>query len=155
MGYTNYLYYKEITPENWKKIQKFSKLLFKSFEGDLGNGLGKDKPIIRKEEIFFNGKIPNDYETCELTPKKNYLAGDIYKDPSFHPYGDHYFTCCKTAQLDYDLVVRCFYLMVAIVTDGKVSSDGGIQAYNGNIVKDIMESLFNLKYNIKKYYAKD
>ena len=84
----------------------------------LGNGIGKDKPIIKDDKLIFNGKQPDDYETFGIS-----LESDG-------------FDCCKTARQPYDpfvcLALLCFENEFG--DDIEVSSDGDRTADEGWII---------------------
>lgn len=74
----------------------------------LGNGMGEGKPVIQDNELVFNGKCPNDYETFGITTESDG------------------FDFCKTARCPYDVFV-CLALLCfesEFGDDIDVSSDG-------------------------------
>lgn len=120
MGYTHYWKFKkkvnELNQEYGENRFKVAVDLFK--EGlkklqdiALGNGVGEGEPIITDTEVCFNGKAPEDYETCAM---------------SLESKG---FDFCKTARQPYDPVVCLLLLCMADAfgDDFEYSSDGDIE----------------------------
>ena len=118
MGYTHYWTFKK-SPKDIKNgkekfanaVANFKKGLEKLQDIALGNGWGEGEPIITDTEICFNGKAPEDYETCSM---------------SIESKG---FDFCKTARRPYDPVVCLLLLCMAdeFGDDFEYSSDGDIK----------------------------
>ena len=135
MGYTHYWRFKKTPAEIADGKQKFATAVALFKEGlkklshiPLGNGVGKEEPIITDTEVCFNGKQPDDYETC-------------YMDIESNGFG-----FCKTARQPYDPVVCLLLLCMASQFEDdefEYSSDGDIE--NGEdgwgTAKDIFDSL--------------
>jgi hypothetical protein len=118
MGYTHYWTFKKSPAEIADGKQKFANAVALFKEGlkklqdiPLGNGFGKVEPIITDTEVCFNGKTPEDYETCAM---------------SLESKG---FDFCKTARRPYDPVVCLLLLCMADAfgNDFEYSSDGDIE----------------------------
>lgn len=118
MGYTHYWTFKKSPAEieGGKKkfkaaVALFKKGLEKLQDIPLGNGMGLGEPTITNKEIWFNGKSPEEYETCAM---------------SLESKG---FDFCKTARMPYDPVVCLLLLCMADAfgDDFEYSSDGDIE----------------------------
>lgn len=109
MGYTHYWTVKRtIQPGVFGEVAEDVKALAAAFNASGQRLSEQDGPIFSTEEIIFNGKEPDDYETFVLTPK----ASD--------------FEFCKTQFRPYDALV-CAALIAAKhhIRDGiSVRSDG-------------------------------
>lgn len=129
MGYTHYWTFKKKVKDitNGESAFKTAVELFKcgleiandkhnlDYAEMLGNGVGKDKPIIEDDKLIFNGKRPNDYETFAITTDSEG------------------FDFCKTARCPYDVFV-CLALLcfedvfgsqIEVRSDGKRNNDEG------------------------------
>lgn len=118
MGYTHYWTFKVSPAKMGDGKEKFANAVALFKEGlkklqdiPLGNGIGKGKPIITDTEVCFNGKAPEDYETCAM---------------SLESKG---FDFCKTARQPYDVAVCLLLLCMADAfgDDFEYSSDGDIE----------------------------
>lgn len=118
MGYTHYWTFKKSPAEiegGTKRFKAavalFKKGLEKLQDIPLGDGMGEGEPIITDTEVCFNGKAPEDYETC-------YIALESKG-----------FDFCKTARRPYDPVVCLLLLCMADAFgyDFEYSSDGDIK----------------------------
>lgn len=106
MGYTHYWTFKKKVKDitNGESAFKTAVKLFKrgleiandkhnlDYAEMLGNGVGKDKPIIEDDKLIFNGKRPDDCETFAITTDSEG------------------FDFCKTARCPYDVFV-CLALL--------------------------------------------
>ena len=118
MGYTHYWTFKKSPAEIADGKEKFTNAVALFKEGlkklqdiPLGDGMGEGEPIITDTAVCFNGKAPEDYETCHIAIES--------KGSDF----------CKTARLPYDPVVCLLLLCMADAfgDDFKYSSDGDIE----------------------------
>lgn len=82
---------------------------------------GTGSPIFHAEEIAFNGKTPNDYETFSVARMVTARAGE--------PRVFHF---CKTEQRPYDLCVQAALIVLAhhLGEAITVSSDGDDAAWD-------------------------
>lgn len=118
MGYTHYWTFKKSPANIADGKEKFANAVALFKEGlkklqdiPLGNGRGENEPIITDTEVCFNGKAPEDYETCAM---------------SLESKG---FDFCKTARQPYDVAVCLLLLCMADAfgDDFEYSSDGDIE----------------------------
>ena len=131
MGYTHYWEFKKSPAEiegGTKKFINAVALFKKGLENlsdiPLGDGWGEGEPIISDTKVCFNGKAPEDYETCNI---------DIDSKG---------FDFCKTARMPYDPVVCLLLLCMrdAFGKDFEYSSDGDIE--NGEEGWGIAKKIF-------------
>ena len=118
MGYTHYWTFKKSPAEIADGKQKFANAVAIFKDGlkklqdiPLGDGMGNGEPIITDTAVCFNGKAPEDYETC-------YIAIESKG-----------FDFCKTARRPYDPAVCLLLLCMADAfgDDFEYSSDGDIE----------------------------
>ena len=137
MGYTHYWEFRkpineiENGDEKYRKaVAMFKEGLKKMPEVELGNGVGKDEPIITDTKLVFNGRADKgeDYETFSICADNE----DRYD-----------FNFCKTARQPYDpavcLALLCF--KEAFGDDFNYSSDGYMGEEGWPKALEIMEGL--------------
>lgn len=86
----------------------------------LAGGDGHGKPVLTQDEILFNGRADQGYETFHIlrVPELKRWADE---DPDYKHFG-----FCKTGRRPYDVVVTAVLCILETVTGGhfRVSSDG-------------------------------
>jgi len=109
MGYTHYWNNDEFTASEWQELLLAAAAVFASVRGKhiaIAGWDGKDKPTITLDRISFNGRAPNDFETCAIN-----RTGDK-------------FTFCKTGRRPYDLAVVALLVCASKIGPLQWSSDG-------------------------------
>jgi hypothetical protein len=118
MGYTHYWTFKKSPAEIEGGTKRFKAAVALFKEGlkklqdiPLGDGRGENEPIITDTAICFNGKAPEDGESCYITIESKG------------------FDFCKTARQPYDPAVCLLLLCMADAfgDDFEYSSDGDIE----------------------------
>ena len=112
MGYTHTFNQTcSFTDEEWCKVMKFCKQVFKMRKGILGNGFGEvnSKPTVNGSNICFNGIGDDSHETFQITKSR---------------YEGYNFT--KTARKPYDEVVVAILTYINFIAPHvlEISSDG-------------------------------
>lgn len=125
--YTHHWYraQREFPTTQFKKaVEDFTKLLphFKNIGITLAGGDGEGKPAITPEEIIFNGKDAEGYETFHM-PRQ---------DDESRQCDDGIFGFTKTSRMPYDLAVTSALLILKHHLKDKirVGSDGSIEEWN-------------------------
>ena len=143
MGYTRYWGFgKKVDKKAYKSALKDIGTMVKANMDVLADGGGEGKPIVKANEIVFNGKDEDSHETFALDSK---MKGDF----------------CKTARKPYDEFVGASLLIlkdylgdqVDIDSDGSEGDDGKAMAKKYSKAKPDLKLVKNESYNLNNDFA--
>jgi hypothetical protein len=117
MGYTHYWNHTGLDPAKFARAVKDIKEVIKLSIIDIAGGLGKGKPKVNKNEITFNGRDTESFETFSVTPEPTE------------------FDFCKTGVRPYDIVVAGALVVLKhhCGDSFNVSSDGDMDDFKDAI----------------------